>query len=174
MLNKKITSVVLMVASCLLLTACPSYTATLLNLVLSGTINGIKLAASIEGKAADPVVLQRITDEGNALIIAYNDWVAADINSKPTLWPKVSAALTIVQNDFPAVLKGFGITDPAYQAVADFVISEIQSLGSVITGQPTQLANHKKLASPTTKPEDFKKNYNQKMVAAGHPELQIK
>lgn len=172
----KVLAICLCLLSCVFMTACPSWTVTLMNQVVTGTVGAINLAAAINHTTPDQALITKIQTEGNTFISAYQDWEAATPNMKPGAWAKVQEAMTIVQKDLPAVLQGFNIKDPTYLAVADFVISEIQSISITIQGTSQMAATSKGAvkASDVTSAKNFKSEYNKKMKAAGHPEFAIK
>src|SRR5208337_8827 len=172
----KLSLVSVVLAGCLFMTACAPWAVTLMNQIVTGTVGAINLAAALKGTTPDAALITKIQTEGAAFIKAYTDWEAAAPTLKPGAWAKVQEAMTLIQQDLPPILNGFGVTNPAYVAVADFVISEVLSLANTITGTSQMAATKKTVTKPKAmlSPADFKKGYNEKMKAAGHPEFGIK
>lgn len=184
LMNKtQMTLVSVIIISCLFLTSCAPWTVTLMNQIVVGTVGAINLAAAINHKTPDQSLIDKANALGNGFIQAYKEWEAATPNLKPGAWAKVQEAMTLVQKDLPPILTGLGVKDSAYIAVADFVISEILSLSSTITGtSAAKAASYKTISGHATlarsdaslDPKKFKQGYNDKMRDAGHPEFCIK
>jgi hypothetical protein len=114
---------------------------------------------------------------------AIADWKAADATQKPGVLGDVTAALQVVVKDLQQFLSDVGISNPADAALAEglatiiigvlqFFINKLSPTASVKT---VAIINGK--AVPTlaiTNVKDFKKAFNAKLVALGHPEKQLK
>lgn len=176
MRKKRISIVAMVLVSCMFLTSCAPWAVTLMNQIVTGTVGAINLAAAIKGTAPDQALITKIQTEGSAFIKAYSDWEAAQPNLKPGAWAKVQETMTLIQQDLPPILNGFGVVNPAYLAIVDFVISEVLSLANTINGTSQMAATHRTLTTPKAllSPAQFKRGYNEKMKAAGHPEFEIK
>jgi len=158
---------------------------TLMNQIVIGTVGAINLAAVLKHTVPDQALITKVQDLGNGFIKAYTDWEAAAPNLKPGVWAKVQEAMTLIQTDLPPILNGLGVTDSAYLAIINFVISEVLSLANTIMGTTSMKASvalHKGVIgkakmlqeNPHLDPNKFKAGYNDRMRSAGHPEFQIK
>lgn len=174
----RVTACSLVLGLCCLFTACAISVPTLINQITIGVVGGINLAAALNHTVADQTLVTRIQNEGSAASTAYNDWIAAAATAKPDAWSKVQVTMNVFQKDAPAVLQGFGVNNPAYLAVADFVISEVETLSATITGTSPMSATSKRAihvsSAAKNSGKNFKSEYNKKMTAAGHPEFNIK
>jgi hypothetical protein len=163
--------------SCMFLTACPAWAPTLMNQIVIGTIGAINLAAAINHTTPDQSIISKVQAIGNGFVSAYNEWEAAAPNLKPGAWAKVQEVMKLAQADIPPILTSLNVS-PTYLAVANFVIGEVLSLANTINGTPAMMATSKGAIHVSTSEQgrarNFKTGYNQRMVAAGHPEFRIK
>jgi hypothetical protein len=168
---KRITALSLIPILLFALTACPAASKVnmYVDLAVGAVTNGLTLANTF-GANIPQATIDEATNDGALLEKAVADWSAASATQKPGLWPEVQKDLDLFKNNLPALLNAVHVSNPLYAGIAQLAIVAVEDAVTFIEAQNPAVAGAKKAV-----PSKFsKKDYNAQIVAAGHPELQLK
>lgn len=173
--SQRITAFALIPILLVALTACPA--ASKVNLYVGLAVNavngGLALAKTFGVQISDSTTA-KVSSLGTDLENAVTAWAGASAAQKPGQWAAVQTALDAFKTYLPAALNDAGVPAQyaAYAGIVSLAITAVEAAVNIVEALHAP-AGTVKAAAPLNVGQ-YKKNYNQQMVTAGHPELQLK
>lgn len=165
-------SIAVVLLAIMITVACnASKVSTYVNLAVNSAEGVLSLAKSLGANVPDATVTL-VNSLGTDVTTAVTNWANASASAKPGQWGQVQAALDAFSTQIPQILKDVNL--PAqYATLVQLAITAVEAAVNIVEQQNPAVAGKSKATAPFSV-SDYKKNYNQQMVAAGHPELQLK